>query len=674
VQDLCETLIKVEVEKRNITNISVNGIELQNLYKKRLMQLFYIDVMPPIDRCILVSQIDRDKIFKQGYYFEEYFWLNRISALMFGVTHLILILFIYFFGSILSSKQQLEVSLVFLYWLAVEIIVSNSTVAFLKYCFLTRHAQSLLNRSILWMLHALKKEYKNDDKAFINPALTIKGENVESGIPSWFDFDASKLFFVSSNLVLQSSVVSPEERAVLSFKTIWPKQNYSIFGLDSTSPSDTFVVKKRIKKIMKVPPAQWLHNINNNYLNIVSNVWFSLKLSLVSSSIFSQDIIIDIFTCCLLFFILWIHYILYISETSIAVFAPFGCLVLTLIVQLLMHYGANRKLIIDDDSTENGSASGISESAPSSNSSSLLEVISTGRISRLQENFSGSSRDDTSNSTADKLDMNDGLDTILTTSVGSILAPRNVGVPLKLEEIGNIMKIDPVDSTNTTKYINGAVIRYRKEIEDIAREKAIISSPSARISRQRKIRHRAIGPGENSGTDLFEISNTLKKIHKESTALTGIGIRSDTDDRKLVRVIPTKKRRARQMIPKMIGPGEGCLSETSPRKIPSSDDEFDIDDVLITKFKTINNAIYNRKEHAFADDDISILTGDSGNELKPDVVSAHWERVSKIGQKLGVGTANKEISDNLSSGDESDVFATRHFPFTNDSNLSAPTE
>jgi hypothetical protein len=454
VLDLYDVNAKVRREQLSLAAVKqdMSG-KLEVEQRKKLIRMFHLDVLPPMAAAIVRNQFERAEILesKAG----KEMWVHIFCTLFFTIGLCGAVLCAYYLGFIMNREQQVLATYVVLAWFALDFLVVSTCSAYFKHIFIPSYAAKSCLGVTVWLLKALHSTHGSPRRLKNQLVNAIRGETADSGIPDWFEFDSSKLFFVSSRLAELSEEGHPEEKAILSFKTIWPLRDYGAFGPRNSSGSPGATKHRPAQS-----PAQWLEypsivgtgrrvSTLNVALGIFPYVFTQALRLFLLFPIVAQDIIVDsIFSgsCCGL---LLFHFRLYSTAGSGLVFIPLvavvACIVIYKIFSRLGMSTLSHPGSVGDDGSSSAESESVSDATseqsrsamPSQGSQSQLDgtiydfdagsTVST-RRGVSSSSAGGSSTRSLSENSKEHFDEtlmvnpapSDGHDIVLSTSVGNI--------------------------------------------------------------------------------------------------------------------------------------------------------------------------------------------------------------------------------------------------------------
>ena len=302
--------------------------DLLSIRRRRLVQMFLLDTLPHLSAEIVRNQVLRSEQRITPY--DEWFgWLQ--------LTGMCIVLVIiggslagsFLLGTLLSNIEQRATVTLFLFWLAMEVGVISTAAVVVKHFIIPRFARKNVIKVMKWLVNAI---YKTMDLGANRSGETyIHGEVSESAVPSWVNFDAAQHFFLSRRLAMQFSETFPEKAAIISFRTLWPRQMYS--DRSAVTSIGTFSSFRT--------PAQWMQgpfmHSEKGALGYVVYGASMILLQYLALPLALQDVIVDMLCWMFVLGLIYIHYWLFVFGTPYVVI-PFCVFVLLMVCGRYVHF------------------------------------------------------------------------------------------------------------------------------------------------------------------------------------------------------------------------------------------------------------------------------------------------------------------------------------------------
>lgn len=306
--------------------------------RKRLIQLFLLDTMPPLSAAIVNSQIQRSqdsipppfKPINAALHYASIIFFCFIVAGCIGLA--------YYIGTILNNHEQSMVLYIFLLWLLLDVFLTSSCAVIIKHVLFPLIARYDMKSVMFWLINAVDKRHVIRSSAGKPERPLIAGEMCDSAAPSWLTLDASKHFFVSTRLALLLEDPRLEREAILSFKTLWPKRSYG-----STQGGSMYEYNQMTTLGYTKYPAQWLQNpyLRKNKGVLIGYFYYFLSLLLLKFydlSVPLQDVVMDLSCGALIHGMMLLHYWLYLLQPTYIVLPLAAGIMFVLLGQLVHTY------------------------------------------------------------------------------------------------------------------------------------------------------------------------------------------------------------------------------------------------------------------------------------------------------------------------------------------------
>lgn len=336
---------------------------LRNRY--RIVQLFHLDVLPPLERAIVYNQIARQERLTEPISVDRR--VKVIGLIQILICFLVTVFCIYWYSRSVSEVRQSSIVILFLFWLGLDVLVVSTLSAAVKHVFIPHIAIDEVTRVVGWLTKTLDQLFGSisaglveDDmdehvgrakggssagtrqkELFKKMQSNIAGDINTSNMPSFVSLNAAHHFFLSSRIAGLFPISFPEVKAIYSFHTLWPKRNMDILydaeveakkcasgkGTESTRLNIVHVdgsgsvrpgeSRQAAEKV--TPPAQWMwYPKLLPYLLLYYFMGLPLRV---------QDMCIDMFSWGITLGFLYLHAWLYFVEPFYLVI-PFPALLL----------------------------------------------------------------------------------------------------------------------------------------------------------------------------------------------------------------------------------------------------------------------------------------------------------------------------------------------------------
>lgn len=271
--------------------------------RHRMVQLFHLDVLPPLDRAIVYNQIARHERLTEPVTVDRR--VKIVGLIQIVVCFFAAIFCVYWFSRPVSEIRQTSVVIVFLFWLGLDVLVVSTLSTVIKHVIIPHIAIEEVQRVTSWLLKTLDQLFgsisagigqdENETyRAEVNASASnrqkemfkmmqsnIAGDINTSNMPSFVSLNAAHHFFLSSRIAGLFPISFPEVKAIYSFHTLWPKRNMDILynaeveakqklssmkeiegvrlnvvHIDGSSNINAMDAKPEVEQV--TPPAQWM--------------------------------------------------------------------------------------------------------------------------------------------------------------------------------------------------------------------------------------------------------------------------------------------------------------------------------------------------------------------------------------------------------------------------------
>ena len=285
-------------------------------YRKRLIQLFHNDILPPVSAAVVRNQIHRARWFTEKLYADT---AVKTFGMIFVLLSLITMMaWIYYYSVHILNKRQTSILTVFLFWLVLDMLVVEPLSVLLRHVVLPSVAIKDVSGVISWLVfnivskddemrrkaksatrgeqdQTLKREISSNNLLVRPP---IHGEiiperpvenNESDHVKTMRLFNAAKYFFVSVRLANMTTIDRPflEAVAVSEFHTLWPKRRFTtefgarnLFGyftnkgvcLFGDQPEESGDIERPISGKMEVSRVESLSQKGSSVVPVSHNV------------------------------------------------------------------------------------------------------------------------------------------------------------------------------------------------------------------------------------------------------------------------------------------------------------------------------------------------------------------------------------------------------------------
>jgi hypothetical protein len=304
--------------------------------RKRLVQLFLLDTLPPLSAAVVNSQI----LSSQDFIPPPTKPLNELLHLcLVGVCFFVLAACLassLFLGTILNNHEQTLALLIFLVWLFVDAVLTSTLAMVVKHYALPLLARRDVKNAMYWLINAMDKGHHVSSSDHTDGAPLIHGEMTQSA--ARLSLDASKHFFVSTKLALLLDEPQLERDAILSFKTLWPKRSYG-----SNKDGSMYEYNQMVTVGYSKYPAQWLQNpfMRQNrgiVLGHVYHILSSLLLQYYHLPVPTQDVVTNLVCAGLAVALVLTHYWLALIRLELLTLPTGAALLCYLLARLVNEY------------------------------------------------------------------------------------------------------------------------------------------------------------------------------------------------------------------------------------------------------------------------------------------------------------------------------------------------
>jgi hypothetical protein len=346
--------------------------------RRRIVQLFAIDVLPRVDRSIVQNQMTRDE--KIRYPMLVPFWLKRVGSLFTFAVFAVALFLICWIVYERRNADQTNILIVFITWVVLDVFFVSTLSVIMKHILLPNLAKDETARVLGWLCNRIDrlfastktmisrmKLYKgtaaptNLYEAMLKSNARIWGDVEGSDLPSWVHLNSAHHFFVSSRIACVYPLQSPEIRAIYSFQSMWPKRNMShvywaarpnIYEKEVVSVVDENTGFDKQVHVVHVPSEN--KNLNAALGEIVKNksapspaqwmweprtVWQKTLCAFLAAPMIMQDIIVDAISWIIVLGMLYLHFYLFYENPLYLLIPIPGSVILLCLLCLLGVFG-----------------------------------------------------------------------------------------------------------------------------------------------------------------------------------------------------------------------------------------------------------------------------------------------------------------------------------------------
>ena len=354
--------IGIEFRKMHRPSVKLDPAFVEEDYmwrnRRRVIQLFQLDVLPPMDRAIVYNQIARHERLTEPVTLDKR--VKIIGCLQIAVVFLVAIFVAFWYSRPVSEKRQTSVVIIFLFWLGLDVLVVSTLSTIIKHVIIPHIATDEVYRVAKWLLKTLDDLFgsiaagadarsntqhmsglsKNSSAAekqkelFMKVQSTIAGDITTSNMPSFVSLNAAHHFFLSSRIAGLFPISFPEVKAVYSFHTLWPRQNMDVlYNAKVETLQNKMTVQGSTATRMNIVHADRFQNLEGEkFENVVPPaqwMWYPKLFPYLALHYFlswplrMQDVCIDMFSWGFTLGLIYLHaYLYYLSPFYLIIPLP----------------------------------------------------------------------------------------------------------------------------------------------------------------------------------------------------------------------------------------------------------------------------------------------------------------------------------------------------------------
>jgi hypothetical protein len=132
--------------------MSSNSVPLQS--RRRIVQLFHLDVLPPLSASIVKGQIDRHKWVTAPLYGAP--WARLLASVMLAAVFVVFVFVIYYVSvEQLTNKGETAVLIIYLSWFVLDVVVVSTASLWVRHALIPCLAHADMLAVIRWLINSL---------------------------------------------------------------------------------------------------------------------------------------------------------------------------------------------------------------------------------------------------------------------------------------------------------------------------------------------------------------------------------------------------------------------------------------------------------------------------------------------------------------------------------------